>query len=74
MRIVFDQPVSVHRMELRFDETGASALRSSSFVGPLKQAGQRRKLCGNNGTSALQAQRRRLNTLRSIWTPSQFWN
>ena len=52
----------------------ANGRRSSSFVGRLNQADRQQKLCANNGTSALKAPRRRLSGIRSIWTPSQFWN
>jgi hypothetical protein len=61
--IIFDEPVSLHRTELRFDEANSErtqefTLRSSSASG-----GPATEIIRQQWNSALQVQRRRLNTM-----------
>ena len=74
IRIIFDEPVSLRRIHLRFHEAQMSECRSLSFDGRLPGAANPAKSCDNNGISALPAQPRKLKIIWWTWRPSQSWN
>ncbi len=67
--IIFDEPMSLSRIQLRSRKPSRSERRSSVFDGRLQRVGSPKKLCAINGILVLLAQLQNLKLIPSTWTP-----
>ena len=66
IRIIFDRPRPLHRIDSSFRKRKLSELRNSVFSGQPSRAGRLARSLVNSGPSAREARRTRSRTIRSI--------
>ncbi len=74
IRIIFDEPVSIHRMQLHLTNQQSHEHKSLLCAGRRRQGDLPQRSSANNGISVPRDQLRKRNTMLLIWTGYPFLN